>query len=131
MSDRDACLAVFDSQALAHRQAFVDFLDAAPSNFTVLEHEGVIVGCGGWTIVDHVALLVHGMIHRDYQKMGLGRFLLLYRLRQVSKSGSDVQFVRATAPPETALFHQKQGFKPTGAQDAASVEVIMKLTVCP
>jgi len=42
-SDRDACLAGFDSNNLPGRPAFESFLDD-PSNLTVLEHEGAAHG---------------------------------------------------------------------------------------
>jgi N-acetylglutamate synthase-like GNAT family acetyltransferase len=131
-SDRDACLAVLDSNALPERAEFERFLDTSDgSNFTVLEHEGAIAGCGGFTIRDGAATLLHGMIRSDVQRMGLGRFLLMYRLRQISKSGAAVQFVRAAVPPKWAPFYQKQGFKLRQPASGGTIELIMKLTVCP
>lgn len=126
-SDHAACLAIFDSNnPAAGRAEFEQFLDSQPANYTVLEHEGAILGCGGYgTGTDGAATLHHGMIRRDSQRQGLGRFLLLYRLRQISRS--NVSFVRLCAPPETAPFYLKQGFKPAGAAGS----FVMKLTVCP
>ena len=83
-SDRAGCLALFDGDQPAEREAFARFLDdCGPSTFTVLEHDGGLVGCGGWTIgTDGAAELVWGTIRRDMRRLGLGRFLLLYRLAQ-------------------------------------------------
>ena len=129
-SDRDACLAVFDSNNLPDRPAFESFL-GGPANFTVLEHEGGIVGCGGYSIgPEGIATLLHGMIRRDLRRMGLGRFLLLYRLRQISKSAIDVRFAHLTTTPEAAPFYEKQGFKPSSVREDGTLAFVMKLTVC-
>lgn len=131
--DCDACLAIFDSNSLTGRAAFEQFLNAIPADFTVLEHDGQVVGCGGYRLANGSATLEHGMIHRNFQRMGLGRFLLLYRLRQISKStaGGDIGFARLTAARNDVAFYQKQGFKPSGSTDAEHVDLVMKLTVCP
>lgn len=131
-SDRDACLAVFDSSTLAGgRDEFEHFLDSGDAaNYTVLDHEGSIAGCGGFTVENGVATLRHGMIRRDMRKMGLGRFLLMYRLRQITKSGFPVEFVKGRTTVQAASFFEKQGFKVQGTHDGI-VELLMKLTVCP
>ena len=129
-SDRAACLAVFDSNGLSAREPFERFLDD-PANFTVLEHDGSIAGCGGYSIaLGGAAVLVHGMIRRDLQGIGLGRFLLLFRLRQISKSASEIRFARLSTTQELAGFYQKQGFKPASAASGGVVELVMKLAVC-
>ena len=130
--DCDACLAVFDSNGLTGRQAFEQFLNAIPANFTVLLHNDEVVGCGGYLIADGSATLIHGMIHRNFQRMGLGRFLLLYRLREISKStaGGHIGIARLTAAHSDVAFYQKQGLKLSGSADAEHVDLVMKLTVC-
>ena len=130
--DRSGCLTVFDSNALEGRNGFEQFLDRGPANFTVLEHEGGIVGCGGYMIDARArsATLHHGMIRKDVQRMGLGRFLLLYRLRQITQSGLDIQHARLDTKPTAAGFYVKQGFKPFSPARESVVELVMKLTVC-
>jgi GNAT superfamily N-acetyltransferase len=126
-ADREACLAVFDSNAPAGgREEFERFLEEG-LDCTVLEHEGSIVGCGGFVIEGETARLVHGMIRRDMQRLGLGRFLLMYRLRQIAKAASPVKFVRVTVDAKWARFYEKQGFKP----GPGGGDLMMKLTVCP
>src|SRR5260370_31745648 len=51
-SDRDACLALFDSNvprffAALERGGFESFLDAPDCSYFVMEHEGAVLGCGG------------------------------------------------------------------------------------
>ncbi len=64
--------------------------------------------------------------------MGLGRFLLLYRLREISKStaAGGISIAHLTAAHNDVAFYQKQGFKPSGSTDAEHVDLVMKLTVC-
>jgi GNAT superfamily N-acetyltransferase len=69
------------------------------------------------------------MVHRSSQKMGLGRFLLLYRIREIGKAGA-ASLVFAKVPRTSAGFFEKQGFRVNGIEKSA-VELIKKLTVCP
>jgi acetyltransferase (GNAT) family protein len=130
-ADRAACLAVFDSNTprffdLAERRDFETFLDAVDCSYFVMEHDGAIAGCGGYAIAVDTSLasLVGGMVRADLHKLGLGRFLLLYRLREITKAGG-VQLVRLGT-----------GFKATGirkdgyASGMDRIEMMMKLTVC-
>jgi N-acetylglutamate synthase-like GNAT family acetyltransferase len=132
-SDYADCLALFDSCALGDRQAFERFLsDADGAQLTVLEHENAIAGFGGFIIgTDGSADLLWGMIRPSLRCMGLGRFLLMYRLRQISKSGIDVSFVRVATTAQSAPFYEKQGFKRQSVQAGGAVELVMKLKVCP
>jgi len=69
-ADREACLAVCDSIG-GRRSAFERALDAIPM-FFVAEHDGAVIGCGGFSIDGALARLEHGMVHRDWQRQGLG-----------------------------------------------------------
>jgi len=61
----------------------------------------------------------------------LGRYLLLFRLREITKAGG-IQMVHLDAPQHSAQFYEKQGFKVTGiASGLDRVEMVMKLAVCP
>ena len=62
---------------------FAEFLAKPNGPYFVMEHEGSIAGCGGYFITGEsaVARLVWGMVRRELQRHGLGRFLLLFRLR--------------------------------------------------
>ena len=98
----------------------------------------VIAGCGGYFLTEDKALarLVWGIVRRDWHRQGLGRFLLLFRLREITKVGG-VQMVRLETSQHSAPFFESQGFKVVRvAKDeyAAAldrVEMTMKLTVCP
>jgi len=142
-ADRDACLVVFDSNApgffkFHQRRDFEEFLDGQSGPYFVMEHEDAIIGCGGYSIAKEKALarLVWGMVRRDWRRQGLGRFLLLFRLREITKAGG-VDVVHLDTPPDSAPFFQSQGFKVARvAKDGYAagmdrVEMTMKLTVCP
>jgi len=136
-ADRDSCLAVFDSNASQFidpgaRREFEEFLDRRNCSYFVMEHDGAIVGCGGYAIEQEKALarLVWGMVRSDSQKLGLGRYLLLFRLREITKAGG-IQTVHLDAPQNSARFYEKQGFKVVGIVKDDRVEMMMKLAVCP
>jgi N-acetylglutamate synthase-like GNAT family acetyltransferase len=142
-ADRDACLAVFDSNTpkffRSHeRRDFEEFLDGPGCSYFVMEHDAAIVGCGGYFVTEEktLARLVWGMVRHDLQRQGLGRFLLLFRLREIAKAGG-VQMVCLDTSQNTAVFFESQGFKVRRvtkdgyAARLDRVEMAMKLTVCP
>lgn len=103
-----------------------------------MEQESAIVGCGGFFITEDISLarLVWGMVRRDWLRQGLGRFLLLFRLREIAKAGG-VQMIRLETSQHSAPFFESQGFKVVRvtkdgtAEGLDRVELTMKLTVCP
>ena len=121
-SDRAACLEIFDSNFDAtKRPEFEQFLDNLEGPYFVMDHDGAIVGCGGYA----GETLLWGMIRRDFQKLGLGRFLLMYRLRKLE----GVPTVRLTAPPTAVPFFEKQGFRIAG-ESTKGIEMVKKMNVC-
>lgn len=120
-ADREACLTVCDSIG-GDRAAFERAIEEI--RFFVAEHDGAIIGCGGFTIDGAVARLEHGIVHRDWQRQGLGRFLLFYRMREISKAGN-IAIVTAAPPDDAAGFFEKQGFRREHGV------LVKKLTVCP
>jgi N-acetylglutamate synthase-like GNAT family acetyltransferase len=135
-ADRAACLQVIESLT-PHltepglRPRFEEFLDRPAGRYFVLEHEDAIAGCGGFAISPDgdTATLLWGMIRNDVRKLGLGRFLLLYRIREIGRAGN-IRLVRAETPPASAGFFEKQGFR-VEAVTADRVELSRKLAVCP
>jgi N-acetylglutamate synthase-like GNAT family acetyltransferase len=131
-ADRETCLQIYDSNSLpvAGRAEFVSFLEGLPAQFLVMEHDSAVIGCGGYQIDAEAALasLVWGMVRRDSQRMGLGRYLLMYRLREIGKVGG-IERVRLETLREYAAFFEGQGFKVVGTGDSR-VEMVKRLTVC-
>ena len=142
-ADRDLCLALLDSNTPrffdpGERRRFEEFLDQQNGSYFVMEHDGAIVGCGGYAIEPDktAARLVWGMVRSDSRKLGLGRYLLLFRLREITKVGG-IQMVHLDTSQHSAQFYEKQGFKVfRTVKDAYApgldrVEMTMKLVVCP
>jgi GNAT superfamily N-acetyltransferase len=142
-TDRDACLAVFDSNTPdsfdpSERPEFALFLESLKGTYLVLEHAGQIVACGGhYLTADPTrARLAWGMVHREHHRQGLGRFLLLYRLRELGKLPG-VQVVLVNTSQHAVGFFAKLGFKtlevkPNGfAPGLDEVRMAMKIQVCP
>lgn len=73
-----------------------------PTYFYVLDHDGQILGCGGFT---HDGELVLGTVHPDFRRQGLGRFLLLARLRELAKLPGLTR-ARLQAPRLRSLLQQ-------------------------
>lgn len=93
-----------------------------PAHFVVMEDEGTVIGCGGYTADGELVL---GTIRPDLRRQGLGRFLLLARLRELAKLPG-VSHARLRAPAEFAGFYGKQGFKPVGPEG----QMQLRLHVC-
>lgn len=140
-ADREPCLELFDSNTpasftAAERPDYAAFLDAMPCPYFVLEHDGRIVGAGGYAIQGAEGRLVWGMIGKPWQRQGLGRFLVMYRLREIGKAG-DTATVGIDTSQHTAPFFAKLGFKTLRvdpdfyAPGLDRVAMVKKMTVCP
>jgi hypothetical protein len=132
--DRAACLGVFDSISPAppssDRTRFEMFLGNPDGPFFVLQHENAVIGCGGYTVApgQQSAHLVWGLIRSDSQRQGLGRFLLMYRLREIGKLAG-IERVLVETPRAVARFFEGQGFKIVNV-DGDRFELVKRLTVC-
>ncbi|MDZ4802513.1 MAG: GNAT family N-acetyltransferase [Bryobacteraceae bacterium] len=144
-ADRDSCLALFDSNTPGpfhpqEREVFETWLSGNPTNYVVLEHEGVVVACGGYALPaagSTDARLTWGMVGRQWQGQGLGRFLLMYRLRELGKTAAIVQTVTVETTPESAPFFASQGFRTVHVTKDGpgpgldKTEMVRKISVCP
>ena len=141
--DKTACLAVFDSNTPqffdpTERHNFEAFLDAPFGSYFVMENEGAIIGCGGYAIEESssTASLIWGMVGHGLHRRRIGRFLLMFRLREITKTNG-AELVRLATSQHSAGFFEKQGFKVVSIQKDGyasgmdRVEMRMKLSVCP
>ncbi|MCC6538794.1 MAG: GNAT family N-acetyltransferase [Bryobacterales bacterium] len=143
-TDREACFAMFDSNlpeyfAPAERDQLGVFLDNLPrGEYYVAEHEGAVIGSGGISLQDdgRPPRLSWGMVHRAWHKNGVGRLLLLYRLRQLSRLEPNAEFVAMNTTPIAQGFFEKLGFRATEVipdgygPGLDRVEMIKRLAVC-
>lgn len=143
-SDRDACLLLFDSNVPEYflpqeRAEFEAWLGSGPENYFVLEHEGRIVACGGFALPgagSATASLTWGMVGRQWHRQGVGRFLLMFRMREMSRTGVEIQMVKLETTPQAAPFFAAQGFHPIRvikdgyAAGLDKVEMVRKMAVC-
>lgn len=121
-ADREGCLAALETVAPDSNKTFEAYLDAVPVLF-VAEHDGRIAGFGGIETSEGSARLLWGTVRSDVQRMGLGRFLLMYRLKEISKRGN-YEFVAAAAHESTPEFLLAQGFRDNGGT------LVKRLSVC-
>ena len=129
-SDAAGCLAVFDSNfdVVEQRHDFEAFLQSPTSACVVIEHQGDIIACGGYEVQGSAARLYWGMVRRDMQRQGLGRYLLLYQLKEIGNLPG-IQFVHTIVPLPLARFYEKNGLKLQREGDGLA-ELRMKLQVC-
>ncbi|HEY3838335.1 MAG TPA: GNAT family N-acetyltransferase [Bryobacteraceae bacterium] len=130
-ADRDACGALADRDFPARdRPAFETFLASPGGPFFVMEHEGRVVGCGGYVMEaeDSLATLVWGMIRPEVRRQGLGRYLLMYCLREIGKAGG-IDRVRVETSKDVAGFYERQGFR-VASINGDRVELVKRLSVC-
>ncbi|HEU0119030.1 MAG TPA: GNAT family N-acetyltransferase [Bryobacteraceae bacterium] len=128
-NDEAGCLAICRSLDIKPDVgAFASYLAQPPDFYYVAEHDGVIVACGGFGLDRSGAELQWGMVGKQWQRQGLGRFLLFHRLREIGKK-SNVEMVRLRAPVSESAFFAKQGFRETASQ-GAEVDMVKRLAVC-
>lgn len=115
-SDRDACLAIFDTNVpryfAAHERAdFAAYLTRMPGRYLVVLESDAIVGCGGWARArdPRIANLCWGMIRSDVHGRGFGRRLLRARLADIRVDGS-IDAVELSTSQHTPDFFAKEGF---------------------
>lgn len=116
--DREACLALFDSNVprffdASEREGFAGYLDdlAADSPYLVIERDGRIVGCGGHAIEpDSVsAALCWGMVDGACHGQGLGRYLTEARLT-AAQAEPGINRVILNTSQHTQAFYARFGF---------------------
>ncbi len=141
-ADRDVCLALFDTNvpdsfAPAEREQFREFLEASATPYYLLEHEGTVVACGGFAVdaANSTARLCWGIVGHRFQRQGVGKFLLLWRLREIGRL-ANVRMVTLETTPKSATFFEKQGFRPVSvtadfnAPGLDKLEMVRKIAVC-
>lgn len=115
ISDRAACLAIFDSNIpdyfdQSERDMFADFLDGPRGCYFVIEQDGTVCACGGYAKEDRgQARFTWGMAERDRHGQGLGRLLAEHRLAEITSSGLFREIELFTTPIISPFF-QKFGF---------------------
>ena len=142
-NDLAACLRLFDSNRPQYftadeRGQFEAFLEPGLGSYYVLENEGDLLGCGGFTAGQEAGLvsLTWGIVRHDLHGSGLGKFLLFYRLREIGKLAG-ITMVRLETAPQTAGFFEKAGgfrvmkHEPDGYGPGLDrVTMVKRLAVC-
>jgi ribosomal protein S18 acetylase RimI-like enzyme len=118
-ADKDACMAVFDSNrpmyfSAGERMQFGAFLDALPGPYLVLEEADHVLACGGYAVVEEsaTAFFCWGMVEHARHRQGLGKRLSLARLDGI-RADPRVRRVRLDTSHLTAGFYEGLGFTVT------------------
>lgn len=118
--DRTACGAIVG----------VDRWTAPPESYFVAEHDGRVIGCCGY-VPDPAGgtAWLHGLaVDAAFRRMGVGRFLAMYSLREASRRHGVLRMY-AEAPEQARVFLERLGFHPGDAADG-TVVMVKKLEVC-
>ena len=116
-ADRSTCLGIFDSNVPdsfrdSERADFEAFLDSLPGTYFVVEDEsGRAVACGGYAVNPGTtcADLCWGMVARDRQREGIGRFLTELRLQRIQADPALTEVGLRTSHL-TLSFYERLGF---------------------
>ena len=97
---------------LAERSDFDGFLLGKRHACGVVESSnGEVIACGGYSRT-HLPTYAHlrwGMVHRDHQHQGVGRYLLKMRLQELSNDHS-ITLVKVFTSAQVKEFYERAGF---------------------
>ena len=117
-ADREACLAVFDSNvsdyvAPGERALFAGFLDERPGPFFVVSDPArTVVACGGYALQasGRSADFCWGMVTKSAHGQGLGRLLARQRIADIRRN-PQVDRIRLDTSQHTVGFYEHLGFR--------------------
>lgn len=110
--DFDACRELYELNATERFPQDVELdqvrylRQGLPSNL-IAELDGRIIGCGGY-VLQHpdFATFVYGLVHPEFQKMGVGRLLMFGRLAQLPVIGGDTTVAICTVKKARSYYEQ-------------------------
>ena len=115
-ADREACLAIFDSNtppffAANERDEFAQFLDEEADPYFVVESDGNIVACGGYFLIPRTpaAIVTWTMVTRGEHRRGWGRLLLQAIFERLCREPR-VQVVKLQTSQHASGFFERLGF---------------------
>ena len=127
-SDLGTCLGLFDSNVpdffeISERAAFEEFLKDPGTYYVLVLDSNEILACGGWYLDGEVAGLTWGIVHREHQQRGFGKFLLEERLKTI-RSTRRANRVRVRTTSVVQGFFERAGFKTSCARIAGVTEKV-------
>ena len=115
--DNDRCIKIFMSNTpryfgVEEVDEFRQFLEILPCAYFVATQNDEIVACGGhgYHGKKQAVVLCWGMVHADLHKQGLGKFLLVERLKQIYIDFGEVR-VQIETSQHSKGFFERYGFQ--------------------
>ena len=134
--DLAQCLAVFDSNVpsffdIRERAAFESFLDRIPGQYVILEHEGAIVGCGGWAPEADARLVrLQGMVKGKCTAWAGNSFCCtVFELGSKAAQSACISDIASDCRVLSEAGLQVQSVRTVMPVDR--IEMTMKLVLCP
>jgi ribosomal protein S18 acetylase RimI-like enzyme len=118
LTDHDDCIEAFRSNVpeFFSPQELTDFRNWLDKNdcpdFCVVKRNGSAIGFGGFYLRHGKGRLVWGVIHRQHQRMGLGRLLTTHRIKRIKEKYPTIPIGLETTEL-TYKHYEKLGFKTT------------------
>ena len=116
-SDREDLVKLFLSNVPAffaqnELQDFINYLQEHPENYYLLLHHGVVIGAGGFYFKEkeNEIRISWTMIHPSYHKMGQGRSLIEYCMKEARDRYPAVSFIVHTSQ-HAKDFYARLGFE--------------------
>jgi len=138
--DKDACIEIFMSNTpryfgVEEVDEFRRFLEAPTCAYYVATQNDEILACGGHGYHDKkkAVVLAWGMVRADLHKHGLGKFMLIERLKQIHKDFG-ATLVQIDTSQHSRGFFERFGFEATNvienffAPGIDRVDMELKLT---
>ncbi len=128
-ADKEACLSLFEANqgqffTNVDPQVFQNLLEDSHVLIFVAEHNGQLIGM----TCSREASIQWLMVHPDLQRQGVGKFLTLFLLREMGKSGP-LPMVSALTIASSAPFFEKLGFRLQSSEESV-LQMIKKMDVC-
>lgn len=124
-TDRDGCLAAFDSNvpaffAPSERASYIEYLDDQLTRFEIRQlvleaADGALVASGGLGLRNGEARMCWGVVHASHHGLHLGECFLLARLLLGAAAGADRAGLDTI--PKTTTFFARYGFTIVREQD--------------
>ena len=116
--DRTTCLSIFRTNvptyfAASDEVEFARFLDDLPAEFWVVHMDGQIRACGGIAMYypePDIATLCWGMVALNFQRQGVGKALLEFRVGLVATQHPTITRLRVNTTQVVKVFYERHSF---------------------
>lgn len=108
------CLNTPSYFAIEEKEDLIEYLAKYIEEYFVIELDNSVLGCGGINFKTEnnikVGVISWDIIHPDYQGLGLGKKLLMFRLKLL-KENKNIQKIQVRTSQHVYKYYERMGFK--------------------